>query len=153
MSQDNIRPNTMHCKAHCNSAARAQQGREASNVNLSPVSFEQPMCVTAETIILGVLNYLGRCTVPEAMQVPPGNNFDCIFMKSNVAQIVWPPAYSACRGLVVMASLTRDRTRKAVSELRDLAAELGLAKNIKFPDLPEVVFRATHALPQDAQVL
>ena len=55
------------------------------------------------------------------------------------------PRHSACRGLVVMASLTRDRKRKAVSELRDLAAELGLAVNRRLPDLTEVAFTATHA--------
>ena len=44
-----------------------------------------------------------------------------------------------------MSSLARDRKRKAVSELRDLAAELGVPTDRKLPDLTAVAFTAAHA--------
>ena len=44
-----------------------------------------------------------------------------------------------------MAGLAKDRKRQAVSDLRDLAAELGVAMNRRLPDLTETAFAAAHA--------
>ena len=44
-----------------------------------------------------------------------------------------------------MAGLTKDRKRKAVADLRDLAAELGVAMSRRLPDLTETAFNAAHA--------
>ena len=44
-----------------------------------------------------------------------------------------------------MSGLARDRKRKAVSDLRVLAAELGVPTDRKLPDLTAVAFTVAHA--------